>query len=159
MYLIYLFKEKETGKVIYVGCSSRPSERMKEHIQAAEKRKPTNMAIYKYMWEHDLEFYRDIEVVWTDCAETRDEGYALEEQYYWKYADTVLNDRPGENRNGSHNPKRRSVKCLNDGRVFKTVTECSEFYGKARTTVNSVVAGNKPYTWINGEKYYFEYLK
>ena len=159
MYIIYLFKEKETGKVIYVGCSSRPSARMKEHIQAAEGRKRSNMAIYKYMNENDLEFYRDIEIVWVDCAETAEEGEAIEEQYYWKYADTVLNDRPGENRDGKYNPKRRAVKCLNDGNVFDTVTACAEFYGKGRTTINRVLAKETPYTWINNEKYHFEYLQ
>ena len=36
VYYIYLFREKKTGKVIYVGSSARPMERIKEHIQCAE---------------------------------------------------------------------------------------------------------------------------
>ena len=33
MYIVYLFKEKETNEVIYVGSTSRPIVRLKEHKQ------------------------------------------------------------------------------------------------------------------------------
>ena len=82
----------------------------------------------------------------------------LEQKYYYKYIDTIKNDRPGENRYGWYNPKRRKVKCINDNRIFRTVTECARFYGKGRTTISGVLRGEKQCTIINGEKYYFKYV-
>jgi predicted GIY-YIG superfamily endonuclease len=156
MYLVYLFKEKRTGKIIYVGSSSRPAARLKEHRAQLMGHKRANN-IHKYMNENNLELYVDVEVIWVDCADDRKTMLELEEKYYFQYVDTIKNDRPGENRFGDYNPKRRKVRCSNDGKVFKTVTECARYYGKGRTTINGVLAKSKPYTWINGEKYYFEY--
>lgn len=160
MYLNYLFKEKLTGKVIYVGSSARPSARMKEHIASLKMKKPRSMNqnIYKYMRKMGFEFYKDVEVVWMDCSETKDDMLKKEEESYFKYFDTILNDRPGEITSGCYNPRRRNVICLNDGKTFKTVTECSEYYKKGRTTISNVLIKEKPYTYINNEKYYFEYV-
>lgn len=158
MYLVYLFKEKKTGEIIYVGSSARPAERMKEHVQAIDGRKKCNMPLYKYINSKGLKLYKDIEVIWVDAAKDKESMYELEAQYYYKYRDTVKNDRPAEIRNGEFNPKRRKVKCLNDGRVFPTVMGCSQFYGKSRTQINRVLSHECEYTYINGEPYYFEYV-
>ena len=158
MYIVYLFKEKSTDKVIYVGSSARPAERMKEHNLVIKGSKHSNQRIYDYIRDHGLKLYKDIEVVWVDCADSREEMYDLEATYYFKYKDTVMNDRPAEIRFGKYNPRTRKVRCLNDGRVFSTVTECARAYGKKRTTISNVVTNVKPYTWIDGEKYRFEYV-
>ncbi len=50
MYIVYLFKEKETNEVIYVGSTSRPIVRLKEHKQQLLGMKPQN-AIHRYMTE------------------------------------------------------------------------------------------------------------
>ena len=157
MYTIYLFKEKSNGEIIYVGSSARPSARLKEHNHQLSGSKPQNN-IHKYMNEKGLKLYKDVEVIWCDCADTKEEMWELEEQYYFKHMDTVKNDRPGEDRNGQYNPRRRKVKCLNDGMVFKTVSECASYYNKGRTTISNVLINEKPFTWINNEKYIFEYV-
>lgn len=158
MYLVYLFKEKNSNEVIYVGSSARPAERMKEHIQALNGKKNINN-IHKYMIENDLRLYKDVEVIWVDSAEGKDGMLELEEKYYYKYFDTIKNERPAEDRTGKYNPRKRKVKCLNDGMVFKTVTECSKYYKKGRTTISNVLIKEKAYTYVNGEKYYFEYCQ
>lgn len=160
VYYIYLFREKESQKVIYVGSSARPMERIKEHIQVSEGRKESNQAIYKYMKSNNLELIKDVEIVWVERVGDKEEALKLEADYFYRYKETVLNDRPSEDRNGEYNPKRRKVKCLNDGKIFNTVTECALYYGKGRTTINNILKGydNKRYTIINNEKYYFEYV-
>lgn len=159
MYVVYLFKEKKTGDVIYVGSSARPAERMKEHAQSLKGMKPRTQ-IHEYMIANHLELYRDVEVVWVDYGKDKDEMIQLEEMYYYKYESTLLNDRPGDNIHGWYNPKRKAVRCLNDGKVFKTVTECSRYYGKSRQAIHNALSTKPeyPYTWINGTKYYFEYV-
>ena len=158
MYLVYLFKEKRTDKVIYVGSSARPAERMKEHIQVINGNRESDLPIYTYIRENRLRLYKDIEVIWVDSAENKEEMHKLEEQYYYKYIDTIKNERPAEIRKGVYNPRRRKVKCLNDGKIFATVSECASYYGKGRTTISNVLIKEKEYTWINNEKYYFEYV-
>ena len=37
MYLVYTFVEKRTQKIIYVGSTARPSERIKEHLAAIKE--------------------------------------------------------------------------------------------------------------------------
>lgn len=158
MYTVYLFREKVTGKVIYVGSSARPSARMKEHLQILDERKPNNQKIYDYMRNNGLKFYKDVEVIWVDCADNKEEMYELEAQYYYKYQDTVMNDRPAEIRDGKYNPKRRKVRCINTGEIFNTVTECASYFHKGRNTITRVLNKVHEYTYINDEKYYFEYV-
>lgn len=158
MYLVYLLKEKGTQNIIYVGSSSRPTERMKEHNQIINGKRQSNMKLYKYIKSKGLKLYKDIEVIWVDIAETKEQMHDLEEKYYYKYKDTIKNDRPAECRSGKYNPKRRKVKCINDNRIFATVTECANYYNKGRTTISNVLIGEKEYTIINGEKYKFEYI-
>lgn len=157
MYMVYLFREKATNEVIYVGSSARPMPRLKEHRQQLNGSK-RQCNIHRYMNEKGLDLFQDVTVEFVYNAETKDEMLKMEEEYYYRYIDTIKNERPAENRKGSYNPRRRKVKCLNDSRVFMTVTECAKFYGKGRTTISNVLIKEKPYTWINDEKYYFEYV-
>ena len=110
------------------------------------------------MNDNNLKFYKDVEVLWVDCADNEPEIRKLEEYYYFRYIETILNDRPGEDTKGKYNPRRRKVTCRNDGMVFETVSECARYYNKGRTTISNVLRNEKPYTIINREKYFFEYL-
>lgn len=158
VYYVYLFRIKENKKVIYVGSSARPMERIKEHIQCAEGRKKSNQPIYKYMKDNNLKLIDDVEIVWVERVDDREKALKLEAEYYYKYKSTVLNTRAAEDKSGAGNPRKRKVKCLNDGNIFNTVSECARFYSKGRTTISNVLNNEKPYTWINEEKYYFEYI-
>lgn len=134
MYLVYLLKEKSTGNVIYVGSSSRPAARMKEHLQMLRGRKKNNQKLYDYMRKHNLQLYKDVEVIWVDVAENREEMYKLEAEYYYRYEKTLTNDRPAEDRNGSFNPKRRKVRCKSENKIFDSILECCKYYKIPRTT-------------------------
>lgn len=158
VYYVYLFRVKENGNVIYVGSSVRPMERIKEHIQCSEGRKETKQPIYKYMQENNFKLIDDVEIVWVERVDNREKALKLEADYYYRYIDTVLNTRPSEDRRGGNNPKRRKVKCINDGLVFNSITECANYYKKGRTTINNVLTKEKEFTWVNGEKYHFEYV-
>ena len=157
MYLVYLFREKSTGNVIYVGSSARPAERMKEHMRSL-RGEANQTQIHKYILDKGLELYRDIEVVWCDYGKDKDEMIELEEKYYYKYEPTLHNDRPGENRYGWYNPKRRAVRCITDRKVYRTISECARHYGKGRTTLCRVLTGERDFTWVNGKKYKFEFV-
>lgn len=144
MYLVYLLREKATNVVIYVGSTSRPACRIKEHILSLAGKKSKHQKIHSYMRERGLMFFKDVTVEWVDCANDRSEMYALEEKYFGLYKDTLLNDRPAENRFGGYNPKRRFVTCLDDGKTFDTISECAKHYGIKRTTLSNVLHGYKP---------------
>lgn len=157
MYMVYLFREKETGEVIYVGSSARPMARLKEHRhQLSSDRKPN--LIHRYMIEKNLNLYDDVSVEFVYNASSREEMLKVEEKYYFENLKTIKNERPGEDKSGHYNPRKRKVICLNDGKVFKTVSECARHYKKGRTTINNVLTREKPHTFINGEKYIFEYV-
>ena len=77
MYLVYLFKEKKTGEIIYVGSSSRPSARLKEHgAQLRGDKQPCK--IHNYMNAKKLKLYKDVEVIWVDSANDKNEMLELE---------------------------------------------------------------------------------
>ena len=160
IYYVYFFREKRTGKVIYVGSSSRPMERIKEHMQCYEGRKKNNQEIYKYLKHNNLELLKDVEIVFAERVKEKHKALELESEYFFKYKETLLNQRPAEERNGSFNPKRRRVQCINDGMFFETITECAKYYKKGRTTMTKILSSktNKQYTYVNGEKFYFKYV-
>jgi len=159
MYLVYLFKEKKSGNIIYVGSSSRPSARMKEHCAALRGDKP-QQKIHQYMNKNNLEFYKDVDVIWCDVANDKNDMLKLEETYYFKYLDLgfLLNDRPGEDRSGNNNPKRRGVINKSDGKLFKTISEASKIYGIPRTTLSGYLNGRRKQPTINGICQDFEYV-
>lgn len=159
MYLVYLFKEKKIGKVIYVGSSSRPAARMKEHCAALRGDKK-QQKIHLYMNKKNLELYKDVDVIWCDVANDKKDMEKLEETYYFKYLDSgfLLNDRPGEDRSGNNNPKRRGVINKSDGRLFKTISEAANTYGIPRTTLSGYLNGRRTQPKINGVDQDFEYL-
>jgi predicted GIY-YIG superfamily endonuclease len=157
MYVVYLFREKKTGHIIYVGSSARPAERLKEHQQALDGKKKQAL-IHRYMLQNNLKLYRDIEVIFCDSGKDKQEMIKLEEQYYYKYFSSALkNERAGENKHGWYNPKRRPVRCLNDNKEFKTVLECSRFYNIRRQSIHDVLSNRQKCTYKNGIPYKFEY--
>jgi predicted GIY-YIG superfamily endonuclease len=157
MFIVYLFKEKKTETVIYVGSSARPAERMKEHIASIKGNKPRNK-IQRYMHSNGLELFKDVEVIWIDCAESRDEMISKEQEYYYKHVNTIMNERPGDNKSGWYNPRRRVIRCVNNGVEYRTVTECAELLNVGRTTLSDVLNNRKPHLNVNGEKLLFEYV-
>lgn len=159
MYLVYLFREKNSGDVIYVGSSSRPAARMKEHMAALRGEK--NMqAIHKYMIANKLELYKDVEVVWYDIAEDKGSMEKLEEDAYVKYVGTgkLLNSHPGADVSGDNNPRRRGVVNEVDGKTFKTVLSASTYYGIPRTTFTHYLSGSRKQPTINGVQQNFKYI-
>lgn len=158
MYLVYVFVEKESEKVIYVGSTARPSARIKEHNLSLAGKKPKG-AIHNYMIKNNLKLYKDVEVRWIDCADNILDGRLLEEKYYYLYEDTVLNERPGEDRTKNYNPRHRLVRCLEDGKEFKSVLSCSEYYNVPRTTISNQLNGYKKQVKTKDNQIlHFEYI-
>lgn len=165
IYFVYLFRVKESQKIIYVGSTARPITRFKEHLEALEGKRKNNQKIYDYMNRNNYKLYSDVEIVLCERVKSREEMYKKEAEYYFKYKDTILNDRPAENINGDYNPKRKKVKCLNDGNIFQSISSCAKYYKKGRTTITRALNNYKDnrginvnYTYVDGEKYYFEYV-
>lgn len=157
MYIVYLFREKRNGNVIYVGSSARPIVRLKEHKQQLEGMKKPNK-IHKYMIKNNLRLYDDVSVEFVKETKNKQEMLKEEEKFYFLFSETLKNERPADIKTEFYNPRRRKVKCLNDNKIFKTVTECAKYYKKGRTTISNVLIKEKEYTWINDEKYFFEYV-
>lgn len=137
-YLIYLFRVKTTGTVIYVGSTKQIGQRLNEHRRAFRE-KNHELPIHTYMKAHNLKLFKDVEVCIVDYLEnvSREKALELEAEYYYKYKDTIQNTRPAEIRNGEFAPRSKPVKCLNDGKCFVSIREASEYYGINRVTIMS----------------------
>ena len=135
-YLIYLFRVKESGTVIYVGSTRQIGQRLNEHRRAFREKKH-ELPIHAYMKANNLELFKDVEVCIVDYLEnvSKEKAYELEAEYYYKYRDTVKNTRPAEKRSGEFSPQSKPVKCLNDGKCFVSIREASEYYGLNRVTI------------------------
>ena len=135
-YFIYLFREKKTQKVIYVGSCKNIGRRLNEHRRALREPKREN-PIHKYMRENDLKLFDDVEVAIVEYSNnmTRAEALELEAKYYYLYESTVKNKRPAENRTGIYATRNKPVKCLTDGKVFFSVRKAAEYYGVTRHTL------------------------
>lgn len=158
MYLVYTFVEKRTQKIIYVGSTARPSERIKEHLAAIKGVKP-QANIHRYLNSNNLTLYKDVEVRWVDSFDTLLDARLEEEHIYYKHIDTVLNERPGEDRKGNYNPRSRLVKCLEDGKEFQSVVSCSKYYNIPRTTISSNLSGHRKCAKTkDGRELHFQYI-
>ena len=80
MNTIYLFREKKTDKVIYVGSSSRVCKRLGNHIAQLRGDKAMQ-PIHHYMVDNNLILYKDVEVVLVDFAPDRESMLELEAKY------------------------------------------------------------------------------
>lgn len=157
MYIVYLFKEKLTNKIIYVGSTSRPIVRLKEHKQALNGIK-NRQKIHTYMINNNLKLYDDVIVEFVKECENKQEMLNEEEKLFYKYKDTLLNERPAENRKGQYNSTAKKVKCITDGNVFKSILQCSKFYHKSRSTISDCLNGRQNHIVINKRFYEFSYL-
>ena len=159
MYIVYEFIEKKTNKVIYVGSTARPCERIKEHKLALEGKKP-QANIHRYMNENNLKFYRDVIIAWVDYGDTILEGRLKEETLFYAHRDTVLNTRPGEDRKDGYNPRSKLIRCLEDNNTFTSTVEASKFYGVSRQKISKHLNGIRDYVSLdNGTKIHFECIK
>ncbi len=136
MYYIYLFREKETGNVIYVGSTMYISNRLNEHRRAFREEKH-ELPIHTYMKGKNLKLFDDVEVciVKELPNSTKEEVLKVEAEYYFKYKDTVKNTRPAEIRTGVYSTQSKPVICTNDEKTFVSIREASEFYGLNRVTI------------------------
>lgn len=159
MYLVYLFQEKSTGNVIYVGSTSRMQARLKEHKRALTTGKGASR-IHRYMNSKNLKLVNDVRIIWEYSTDNMEDMLKHEESEYYKWlpAGNLMNERPGEDRNGSNNPKARAVRCLNDGRVFKTISSAARYYGITRHGIDDVINGRRKQTGRRktGIEYKFE---
>lgn len=57
---------------------------------------------------------------------------------------------------GKNNPSARAVRCLNDGKLFNTIKEASDYYNTKPININAVLKGRNKST--GKDKLKFEYL-
>lgn len=160
LHYVYIFVEKETEKVIYVGSTSRLSPRLKEHRECCEgKRKGTQyQKIHQYMNTNHLILFEDVEVRLVSQVDGREEAMKRESELYYQYKETLLNDRPGENKFGKYNPKRSPVYCFNNNTIYETIEEAGRNMPFSPQTISRVVNGEKEFHTYDGEDYYFARL-
>lgn len=124
---IYLFREKKSRKVIYVGRTRIPMRRFKEHEQALAT---STSPLYQYMRDNNLLFYRDIELVLVEFVDSGEADANEREQYYTLlYHDSVLNVHLGDDRSGQWSSRNRAVQCVTDGKIYRSVAEATAHYG------------------------------
>lgn len=154
-YFIYLFREKQTGKVIYVGSTRAIGKRLNEHRRAL--REPKHMLpIHVYMKEQNLKLFDDVEVCIVEFLQdvSREKALEVESEYFFKYRDTLKNVRPAEIRSGEYSVRNKAVRCLNDGKEFFSIRQAADYYGLNRVTImNHLNHGSKTKTGL-----VFEYI-
>ncbi len=137
-YFIYLFREKETNTVIYVGSTRQITERLNEHRRAFRD-KSHELPIHRYMRNNNLKLFEDVEVSIVAYLEnvSKEEALKVEALYFYKYKDTLKNTRPAEVRTDEYSPRSKAVKCINDNKCFVSIRRASEYYGLNRNTIMS----------------------
>lgn len=128
---LYLFKEVKTGKVIYVGQTRFLGRRITEHIRALKDLR-NYAAIYVYMRNHNLEFFRDVEISIIFRGFDRAKMEALETEYINKYSTTVQNMIKVDTRKYNTDPRFKKVRCITTGEVFWAVNPVLEKYNISR---------------------------
>ena len=135
-YFIYLFREKQTGSVIYVGSTRAIGKRLNEHRRAFKEPKH-ELPIHTYMKQNNLKLFKDVEVCIVEFLQdvTKDKALEVEAEYYHRYKKTLKNTRPAENRSGEFSTRNKAVRCLNDGKEYISIRQAAEFYGLNRVTI------------------------
>lgn len=135
-YFIYLFREKKTNLVIYVGSCKHIAKRLNEHRRAFKEPKRM-LPIHKYMKDNNLMIIDDVEFCVVEFFNNvdRDIVHQKEEEYFYKHQDTLKNTRPAENRKGVFCHKSKPIICLNDNKIFVSIREAQREYGIHRETI------------------------
>lgn len=129
MYYVYILREKASNNVIYVGYTKYPTRRFKEHKESLDDNHDRKCQdVHQYMKDNNLMLYKDVEISLIDCLEFEEEAIAREIYYTNYYSSTVKNHLLGNIKDGKYNQHARKIMCLNDGKVFDTVRECSKYY-------------------------------
>jgi hypothetical protein len=137
-YYVYIFRVKETGKVIYVGSTRTIGGRINEHRRSMRE-KNRRQPIHKYLIANHLELIKDVEICVIDYAHTKDEGLKLESYYYHKYAITALNVWDANERTGKNSPVRKALKTADGKHFFNSQREAAKELGTYRQAINQMV--------------------
>lgn len=156
----FIYVIKENKKVLYVGSTQNFERRKRQHFK--EDRKEKMQAIHKYMRSKNNEGF-SVEVIKEVQVNNVKELQRIEKRFIDKF-DTVNNGFNLHNgtRNGTKNSNARAVKCLNDGRIFATVSEACQNYGFNPSELASHLTGKRYLNGIGTKKFgtplMFEYL-
>lgn len=151
-YFVYGFLEVSTDNIIYIGVTRYVGRRLNEHRNGLKNTK-NYTAIYVYMREHNLEFFRDVKVVILDYIIGRQNAQNLESDYIKKYSNTALNKVKIDTRKYNTNPTWKKVVCVTTGEIFSNVKSACEKFNTSRYLLNQAIIKN---TDINGFR--FKYL-
>ena len=161
MYYVYVFRIKETQKVIYVGSTRMVGERLNGHRRAFREEK-RRQPIHRYMIANNLELLTDVEMAIIDYAENKDEALKKESYYYKKYEVTNVNVWDAEKRSGNNSPVRKPLKTPDEKLFFESQRKAAEYFGVSRYTINQMVkrgelieieVNNKYVNEATGEKF------
>lgn len=115
-YAVYMITNLVTGER-YIGCSKNVRKRIFQHEASVRTGKTSNRLVSVEMARLGLEFFRISILKKLDHG---DDAYSAEEKIV-----EALKPEYNVARGG----KGRAVRCLDDGRVFKSASECSRYYG------------------------------
>lgn len=137
-YYIYLFKIKETGRVIYVGSTWRIGNRINMHRRSM--REPDRaQPIHKYLHANNLELIRDVEIDIVDTVLGKENAMKLESKYYNKYKLSAINVWDADDRSGENSPMNQALRTKDGKRYFKSEREAARKLGVNRYKVIKMV--------------------
>lgn len=135
---IYVFKEIKTGKIIYVGQTRYLGRRLNEHRDSL-KDTTLHTSIYVYMREHQLEFFRDVEIDIVGYTQDIDEASKLESEFIKKYQDTVQNVVSYDTRKYNTDPRLRKIRCIETGDEYWAMKPVMEKYNISRYLLDKAI--------------------
>lgn len=152
-YFVYVFREINTQKIIYVGVTRYIGRRLAEHRKAL-KDNTCYTAIYVYMRANNLEFFKDVEVTIVDHCDHRGLAAQRESSIILKHRSTVLNQQKFDSRAHNTDPRHKAVRCVTTGEEFWAMKPVTEKFKVSRYLLRKAIENNKPIH--SGE--YFEFI-
>lgn len=137
-YYIYIFRIKETGKIVYVGSTRTIGERLNEHRRGMREER-RSQPIHKYLKANNLELLKDVEYCIIDIANNKSEALEKESFYYNKYKINTVNVWDAENKTNENSPVRQPLVTKDGSLKFSSQRNAAEFYGVSRAKIAKMI--------------------
>lgn len=137
-YYIYLFREIESQKVIYVGSTRTIGARINEHRRGFREEK-RRQPIHRYMLANHLELFKDVEIAIVDTANSKEEALQKETEYTERFKDSVANIWKGEEKSILNTTVRKPVSTPDGKQCYSSMREAADALGITRHQVYKLV--------------------
>lgn len=138
IYYIYLFVEKKTDKVIYVGSTRHIGGRINDH-RRGQRDKTREQPIHEYLNKNNLTLIKDVAITIVDMTDTRESALKLESKYFEKYKSTIVNIWKAEKMSGEYSPIRQPLKKKGTDIYYESQRDAGRKLGVSRYQIQKMI--------------------